>query len=259
MIKLDLHLMNKGESDWKGTVLAAVTQRKLLEEASQLSEAESGRHIRPICLVQVERTGKDQRKAGFVHAEDAKAYLLTIPGILPEHIAIKSSAKDELKEIDDTGGLMSRDCPVRYIITKQALQEGWDCPFAYVLEKLRQHVGEEKDCLAEATFRRLLEAGTMRFVVIADHFDFTRFPEKETWKQGDRCTTRDDAEKPFDRLFILETKGLHLKRRYPLQTARLRPLQRAGEGLKLGEIRADHAEHPRPLRCRFRGRVEGKA
>ena len=24
-------------------------------------------------------------------------------------------------------------CPVRFIITKQALQEGWDCPFAYIL------------------------------------------------------------------------------------------------------------------------------
>jgi type III restriction enzyme len=25
------------------------------------------------------------------------------------------------------------DCPVRYIITKEALREGWDCSFAYVL------------------------------------------------------------------------------------------------------------------------------
>ena len=29
--------------------------------------------------------------------------------------------------------LASRACPVRYIITVQALREGWDCPFAYVL------------------------------------------------------------------------------------------------------------------------------
>ncbi|MEO1255871.1 MAG: restriction endonuclease subunit R, partial [Bacteroidota bacterium] len=28
------------------------------------------------------------------------------------------------------------DCPIQYIITKQALQEGWDCPFAYVLSIL---------------------------------------------------------------------------------------------------------------------------
>lgn len=133
MIKLDLHLMNRGKTDWKGTLLAAAKQRELLEQSADAHEAQTGLYIRPICLVQVERTGKDQRKAGFVHAEDARDYLLSMPGIGPENIAIKSSQKDELKEIDDTGGLMARNCPVRYIITKQALQEGWDCPFAYVL------------------------------------------------------------------------------------------------------------------------------
>lgn len=91
------------------------------------------RLLRPICLIQVERTGKDQRKAGMIHAEDARDYLLKMDGVRPEHIAVKTSEKDELKEIDDTGGLMARDCEVRYIITKQALQQGWDCPFAYVL------------------------------------------------------------------------------------------------------------------------------
>lgn len=34
---------------------------------------------------------------------------------------------DKIKDIS------SRDCPVRYVITQQALREGWDCPFAYVL------------------------------------------------------------------------------------------------------------------------------
>ena len=29
--------------------------------------------------------------------------------------------------------LLSPDCPIRYIITVNALKEGWDCPFAYVL------------------------------------------------------------------------------------------------------------------------------
>ena len=31
---------------------------------------------------------------------------------------------------------MSADCPVRYIITINALKEGWDCPFAYILASL---------------------------------------------------------------------------------------------------------------------------
>lgn len=28
---------------------------------------------------------------------------------------------------------MSEECPIRFIITVEALSEGWDCPFAYVL------------------------------------------------------------------------------------------------------------------------------
>ena len=133
MIKLDLHIHNKASADWRGTLLESIEHRERLEAAARLHEAESGTYIRPICVIQVERTGKEQRKPGYVHTDDVREYLLQHPGIDAEHIAIKTSTKDELKEVDDVGGLMSRDCPIRFIITKQALQEGWDCPFAYVL------------------------------------------------------------------------------------------------------------------------------
>ena len=133
MIKLDLHIRNKASGDWRGTLLESVEHRETLEAEARLREAESGTYIRPICVIQVERTGKEQRKPGYVHTDDVREYLLQHPGIAPEHIAVKTSVKDELKEVDDVGGLMSRDCPIRFIITKQALQEGWDCPFAYVL------------------------------------------------------------------------------------------------------------------------------
>ena len=133
MIKLDMHIRNSDSVDWKHTLLASIEYRQRLEEEARLYEASTGRHIRPICVIQVERTGREQRSAGFIHAEDAREYLLSHPGIHPEHVAVKTSQRDELKEADDSGGLLSRNCPIRYIITKQALQEGWDCAFAYVL------------------------------------------------------------------------------------------------------------------------------
>ena len=49
-----------------------------------------------------------------------------------EQIKIKTAEIDELKGID----LMSPECAVRYIITINALKEGWDCPFAYILASL---------------------------------------------------------------------------------------------------------------------------
>jgi type III restriction enzyme len=133
MIKLDLHIRNKASDDWRDTLLESVEHREQLEAEARRHEAESGTYIRPICVVQVERTGKEQRRPGFVHTDDVREYLLQHPGIAPEHIAVKTSSTDDLKEVDDVGGLMSRHCPIRFIITKQALQEGWDCPFAYVL------------------------------------------------------------------------------------------------------------------------------
>ena len=133
MIKLDLHIRNKAGGDWRDTLLASVEHRERLEAEARHHDAETGTYIRPICVIQVERTGRQQRKPGYVHTDDVREYLLQHPGIGPEHVAVKTSSKDELKEVDDVGGLMSRDCPIRFIITKQALQEGWDCPFAYIL------------------------------------------------------------------------------------------------------------------------------
>lgn len=133
MIKLDLHVVNKVSLDWKDTLLAGVNKRNVLEEKAREYEANSGIHIRPICLIQVERTGKEQQGGKWIHSEQVREHLIKVMGILAEEIAIKTSEKDELKEVDDVGGLLARDCKIRYIITKQALQEGWDCSFAYIL------------------------------------------------------------------------------------------------------------------------------
>src|SRR5204863_6271673 len=72
-----------------------------------------------------------QTEAGFIHADHARAFLLQL-GLHEREIAIKTSEKDELSEPENQD-LLSPANEIRGIITKQALQEGWDCPFAYVL------------------------------------------------------------------------------------------------------------------------------
>lgn len=131
MIKLPINVDMRGWSNWQSCLAASVDRlNSLAVEATQL-QAETNRYIRPLLLVQVERTGKDLRDSGFIHAEDAKAYLMQL-GFAEAQIAIKTSDKDELKAPENID-LLSPSCEVRAIITKQALQEGWDCPFAYVL------------------------------------------------------------------------------------------------------------------------------
>ena len=133
MIKLDLHIKNRASASWQDTLLAAIGHRDHLEQEALEHQAKTGVYIRPICLIQVERTGREQRRPGVIHADDVRDYLLRHPSIRDEFVAIKTSQKDELKDVDEIGGLQSPECPIRFIITKQALQEGWDCAFAYVL------------------------------------------------------------------------------------------------------------------------------
>ncbi len=133
MVKLDLHIINKSSLDWQDTLVASYDKLLMLQKRAQEYKANSGNYIRPICVIQAERTGKDQRGNGFIHSEDVREFLIKKCAVPAEEIAVKTSEKDELKEVDDLGGLMSKDCKIKYIITKQALQEGWDCPFAYVL------------------------------------------------------------------------------------------------------------------------------
>jgi type III restriction enzyme len=132
MIKLDLHVINKTSTKWRDTIRAAMIRRDDLEDKARDYEANTNIHIRPICLVQVERTGREQRDAKWIHAEDVREYLVG-QGVQKDWIAVKSAEMDQLKDFDDIGGLLARDCPIRYVITKHALQEGWDCSFAYVL------------------------------------------------------------------------------------------------------------------------------
>ena len=131
MIKLPIKVNVQGWSDWQSCLGAAVSQLDALQVEADALRAETARYLRPILLVQVERTGADLRDSGFIHAEDAKAHLLQL-GFTERQIAIKTSEKNDLAQPENID-LMSPTCEVRAIITKQALQEGWDCPFAYVL------------------------------------------------------------------------------------------------------------------------------
>lgn len=129
MIKLPINVVTEGNVDWKHTLSAAHENlEKLAEDAESVQESE-GRYIRPIMLIRVDRTGREQRDGQHVHSEDARDYLIEKVGASADSIRVKSASLDEIGDED----LLDPLSPVRYIITKDALREGWDCPFAYIL------------------------------------------------------------------------------------------------------------------------------
>lgn len=125
MVKLPIVLMEH-PTGWKDAVRDAILTRDRLETLA----ASDADYLRPVLLFQA------QPKGGEATVEALLAHLTSADGEkLPrEQIAV---ATGEQKELD---GVVISDplCPIRYVITVEALKEGWDCPFAYVLCSLQE-------------------------------------------------------------------------------------------------------------------------
>lgn len=132
MIKMPMNVAPLPAGEWQTTLQAAWDKLSELEGFARAYEGDGGRYIRPILLVQVERTGAEQTDAGFIHANDARDWLKAVAGLEDDEIAFKTAERNDLDKPENRD-LLSRKSPVRAIITKAALAEGWDCPFAYVL------------------------------------------------------------------------------------------------------------------------------
>lgn len=117
MIKLPIDL--REHDDWELAVTEAIAKRKELEDAATNEKD----YVRPIILFQA------QDKNGEHNIESLNNYLIEVMNIPKEEIAIVTGEQKELDGID----VFSRDCKIKYIITVEALKEGWDCSFAYVL------------------------------------------------------------------------------------------------------------------------------
>ncbi|HYN78786.1 MAG TPA: DEAD/DEAH box helicase family protein, partial [Lamprocystis sp. (in: g-proteobacteria)] len=118
MIKLPVVVTEYG-GEWQATVAGAVRERAMLEDLAR----QDGRGIRPIALYQAER------KDGTVTPETIRAHLIANEGIPEAEIAIATGTQRGIDGVD----LFQPGCPIRHIITVQALKEGWDCAWAYVL------------------------------------------------------------------------------------------------------------------------------
>ncbi|MES2228009.1 MAG: DEAD/DEAH box helicase family protein [Pseudomonadota bacterium] len=122
MIKMPIQLMEHTRG-WQSAVLHAMQTQRWLETEAQKEEDATGAYIRPIVLLQAQNSGD------VVNVDALRAHLLDELHIPEAQVKV---ATGTLRELDGLN-LAARDCPVRYIITVQALREGWDCPFAYVL------------------------------------------------------------------------------------------------------------------------------
>lgn len=125
MVKLPVIVFNRNSR--QSVIQDAIRLRDNLESEAIAAEEAGGKYIRPIVLFQAQPRNSEDSET----YDKIKAMLIDM-GIPKDQIAVKVDKVDELKDQN----LMGRDCYVRYIITVNALKEGWDCPFAYILASL---------------------------------------------------------------------------------------------------------------------------
>ena len=117
MIKMPVVL--EEHPSWQSAINGAMLKRAELETIAQRDREN---YIRPIVLFQAQN--KDQE----VTVEVLRDHLVEWHGVPPESVAVVTGNQRDLNGID----LKDPECPINYVITVQALKEGWDCSFAYV-------------------------------------------------------------------------------------------------------------------------------
>ena len=132
MIKLPVMLAE--HAAWQDAVRDAVLRRKQLEAEAAHEESQGGSYLRPLVLFQA------HDRNGAAPPEVLRQHLIEQQHIAADEIVIATGEQRGLDGVD----LFDRACPVRFVITVEALKEGWDCSFAYVLCSL-QNVRSGKD------------------------------------------------------------------------------------------------------------------
>ncbi|WP_288985758.1 DEAD/DEAH box helicase family protein [uncultured Pseudoalteromonas sp.] len=150
MIKLPI-ILTEHVNGWEEAVRDAVLTRERLAVQAQKDTD----YIRPIVLLQAEN------KNGKVTVEVIKKCLIEQHHIDENKIAIATGTQRELDGLD----LFQPDCPIEFVITIEALKEGWDCSFAYVFCSVKQ-VSSSKD--AEQLLGRVLRMPYAKRRVIED-------------------------------------------------------------------------------------------
>ena len=116
MLKLPIRLTP--HKTWEDAVRDSILERQRLADIA----AGDADYIRPIVLFQAEEKGREVTKEVLLkHLEETH-------GIARDRIAVVTGDQKELNGID----LLARTCKIDFVVTVEALKEGWDCSFAYV-------------------------------------------------------------------------------------------------------------------------------
>lgn len=135
MIKLPILL--ETEPNWQQCLADAIARRSELQTLAEAEARLGAAYLRPLVLIQAQ-----MRRQGVetLDVERVKRELIENHRVPADEIIIATGEERGLEKIDANYllGIADKACPVKYVITQQALAEGWDCPSAYILVSMAE-------------------------------------------------------------------------------------------------------------------------
>lgn len=130
MIKLPIRL--EAEPDWQQCLADAIARREELQTIADGERRQGADYLRPIVLIQAQAHSQVRET---LDVEKVRGELIANHRIPESEVVVATGEQRGLEKIaeDFEEGILSEQCSVKYVITQQALAEGWDCPFAYIL------------------------------------------------------------------------------------------------------------------------------
>lgn len=121
MIKLPIVL--ETEPNWQQCLADAIARRGELQMLAEQERHQGAAYLRPVILIQTEK-----RRQGVETLDVERVYkeLTDNHQVPPEEIVIATGEERGLEKIDSdyTRGIADEACPVKFVITQQALAEG---------------------------------------------------------------------------------------------------------------------------------------
>lgn len=195
MVKIPIWLANV--THWQEAIRDGIKERNKLEKLALKEKKLTKEYIRPICLLQAEQEKESDSK---IYVGQIKNFLLEELKIPEEQIAIKTATKNEIDKID----LLSPKCEIRYILTVNALKEGWDCPFAYILISVA-NIGST--LAVEQTIGRILRLPKATDKTIEELNNSYVYTSSESFSKAGSAVIKGLEENGYSRADLRENKG----------------------------------------------------
>ena len=159
----------EGDVDNEHKYLIDIADKKRKEIAAAYAQQQGNtRKIRPLCIIQFPNSSEKLIK-------DVEAYLSTLGYTYDNRMVAKwMSGDDEKINIEN---IVENSANPIFLLMKQAIATGWDCPRAKILVKLRERMSEDFEIQTIGRLRRMPEA-THYDIDILDFCYLYTFDEK---------------------------------------------------------------------------------